>query len=81
MTCNEWLELQRSNGGPHGFECIGSERMQQVWNAAKIFTMKECVEICDIEMNAFSSNASDEYNEGRAQGANAVKWKIKGLMK
>ena len=32
---DDWLEAQRINGGPHGFECIGIARMQQVWEAAQ----------------------------------------------
>ena len=32
---DDWLEAQRINGGPHGFECIGIARMQQVWDAAQ----------------------------------------------
>lgn len=34
MTFDEWAETQRINGGPHGFECVGIERMRQVWAAA-----------------------------------------------
>ena len=35
MNVDDWLDSQRINGGPHGFECIGIERMRQVWNAAR----------------------------------------------
>lgn len=30
----DWLESQRINGGPHGFECVGSEALLMVWQAA-----------------------------------------------
>ena len=33
-TIEKWLDEQRINGGAHGFECIGIERMSQVWDAA-----------------------------------------------
>lgn len=36
MTLDEWLDSQRINGGPHGFECVGRERMEQVWDAAQL---------------------------------------------
>jgi hypothetical protein len=38
---NDWLEAQRINGGPHGFECIGIARMQQVWDAAQEDLIKQ----------------------------------------
>ena len=34
-SLDAWLDAQRINGGPHGFEVIGRERMQQVWCAAQ----------------------------------------------
>lgn len=35
MTIGNWLEAQRINGGPHGFEGIGRERLQHLWQAAQ----------------------------------------------
>lgn len=29
-----WLEAQRINGGPHGFECVGREALTRLWDAA-----------------------------------------------
>lgn len=31
---DHWLEAQRINGGPHGFECVGREALARLWDAA-----------------------------------------------
>ena len=36
MTLREWLEAQRIHGGPHGLECVGVDRLQQLWDAAVV---------------------------------------------
>jgi hypothetical protein len=33
-TLDAWLEAQRINGGPHGFECVGREALSRMWAAA-----------------------------------------------
>jgi len=42
MKLDDWLESQRINGGPHGFECIGLERMKHVWDAARAHEQSQC---------------------------------------
>ena len=54
-TINDWLEAQRIKGGPHGFECIGIIRMQQVWEAAREDLLQQL------------STAQDENDELRQQ--------------
>ena len=54
-TINYWLEVQRIKGGPHGFECIGIIRMQQVWEAAREDLLQQL------------STAQDENDELRQQ--------------
>lgn len=34
MTLDDWVEAQRINGGPHGFECVGREALARLWAAA-----------------------------------------------
>jgi hypothetical protein len=34
MTLDQWLEAQRINGGPHGFEAVGREALSRMWAAA-----------------------------------------------
>ena len=59
-TINDWLEAQRIKGGPHGFECIGIIRMQQVWEAAREDLLQQL------------STAQDENDELRQQLAAAL---------
>lgn len=33
---DQWLEAQRINGGPHGFECVGREALSRMWAAAVV---------------------------------------------
>ena len=54
-TINDWLEAQRIKGSPHGFECIGIIRMQQVWGAAREDLLQQL------------STAQDENDELRQQ--------------
>lgn len=57
MTIDKWLDAQRINGGPHGFECIGIERMRHVWDCAyrqgviefAAQSEKDCARIYELE--------------------------------
>lgn len=42
MDLEEWLEAQRVNGGPHGLECVGAERLRQLWGAATAAEREAC---------------------------------------
>ena len=45
MTFDEWEETQ---GYPSGFECIGRERMRQVWDAAQADERESCAKLVEI---------------------------------
>lgn len=65
MTSDEWLEKRRINGGPHGFECVGRERMAQVWAAAQA---DEC-DACLLAVRAEAISEETEDDEDRAYNA------------
>ena len=44
MTLKRWLKEQ---GFPHGMECVGEIRLQQLWDAAQVSEREECARICD----------------------------------
>ena len=59
---DDWLEAQRINGGPHGFECIGIARMQQVWDAAQedlILNVKLLREAASAELRGARSGRKE----------------------
>ena len=46
MTFDEWISRNESNP-PTGFECVGAERMRQIWNAAQTDERETCAKKCD----------------------------------
>ena len=46
MTFDEWIAENEPNP-PTGFECIGVERMRQVWDASAKAEREACAKVCD----------------------------------
>lgn len=52
MTFDDWLKKHEPEP-PTGFECVGAERMRQVWNAAQADQQQQDALVCHEAMMSY----------------------------
>lgn len=70
MTLKDWLDKQ---GFPHGMECVGEARLQQLWDAAQREEREECAKVCEERGRSTKTGEWHGNNHAAASFAESIR--------
>ena len=70
MTLKRWLKEQ---GFPHGMECIGEIRLQQLWDTAQDNEREKCAKIVDSIGYSHTAGLSQYISSEFARAAQKIR--------